>query len=96
MSTASVNTNTGWKVLRTTLSTKSTDFTDNIVSASIILSGTSASGAVYFDHMKFVKNYTKLDEQNLSARSTASAYASPFITKAYGQSVEVEYNLKVT
>lgn len=80
-----------WGVVRMTTLTRPDLFSNQLTSASVKFD--SSAGQISADHMKFVKNYTKMDEQKLASR-TASTTA--YFTKKYGQSLDIEYTLQVT
>ena len=86
--TLSATASNNWGVLQLSFGTKPSSFSQ-VYSASI---STTTSGSLALDHLKFVKNYTKPDELKVLARSES---ASPFVTKNYGQAVELEYYLQV-
>jgi hypothetical protein len=92
--TLSATASNTWGVLQMNFNTKDSAFSDTIATASITL--TAANGQLFLDHLKFVKNYSKDESQLVLARQASSAYASPFITKTYGQSARIEYTLQVT
>jgi len=73
-----------------TFATKPTNFTDNVIAASVQFAGT---GTIKLDHIKFVTGDTKPTDHKLVSRTES---ASPIITKTYGQPMDIEYYLQVT